>query len=585
VGPSADQRAGGFGRNVRTMPILWSPIDNTTLYYTSNVVWKSIDRAHSWTRISPDLARQTWQVPANAGKYASTVTPAPLGSVTGLSLSPRSQNVIWAGTDDGTIQVTMDGGTKWTNVTPPAIKPWTRIFNIDAGHFDNLTAYAAANTMRIDDMNPHFWRTHDGGKTWTEINTGIASGGVSNAIREDPREKGLLYASTDLQVWVSSDDGEHWESMKYDMPAISVRDIQVKDDSTCLCADLVAGTHGRGYWILDNLTPFRQAAEARKAQAAGSAYLFEPATAVRVRFGTNEPTPWPPELPAGENPLPGGIIDYTLAKDASAPVTLDIVDAAGKVVRHYSSDDRVRNPNPALDPVAYDKVCQQTPGAPDCALPLYWPAAPIRLSTKAGFHRFTWDLHFDPIGEDPDAGDEGATGAVPHHTYDQPYSPWAPPGNYTVRLTVDGKRLTQPLTLRLDPRVKTPAAGLAQLASVTRETYDAAVAAHVAYEEARAASARLEGTNSALKAQIDSIAPAETGARRRPGFGPPGGTAPPPTLESVSNALMAAAMAMQGADVTPTAGQVATAAKARAEARDVTQKWAGLKAKAGSSAR
>ena len=586
VGPSADQRAGGFGRNVRTMPILWSPIDNTTLYYTSNVVWKSTDHAHSWTRVSPDLARQTWQVPANAGKYASTVTPAPLGSITALSLSPRSQSVIWAGTDDGTIQVTMDGGTKWTNVTPPAIKPWTRIFNIEAGHFDNLTAYAAANTMRIDDMNPHFWRTHDGGKTWTEINAGIAPGGVSNAIREDPRVKGLLYASTDLQVWVSYDDGDHWESMKYDMPAISVRDIQVKDDSTCLCADLVAGTHGRGYWILDNLTPFRQAAEARKAQAAGNAYLFKPATAVRVRFGTNDPTPWPPELPAGENPLPGGIIDYTLAKDASAPVTLDIVDAAGKVVRHYSSDDRVRNPNPALDPVAYDKVCQQTPGAPDCALPLYWPAAPIRLSTRTGFHRFTWDLHFDPIGEDPDAGDEGATGAVPHHTYDQPYSPWAPAGSYTVRLTVDGKQLTQPLTLRLDPRVKTPAAGLAQLASVTRETYDAAVAAHVAYEDARAAASRLEGTNSALKAQIDSIAPAQTSARRRPGFGPPGGgAAPPPTLESVSNALMAAAMAMQGADVTPTAGQVATAAKARADARGVLQKWAALKAKAGSSAR
>ena len=550
------------------------------------MVWKSTDHAHSWTRISPDLARQTWQVPATAGKYASTVTPAPLGSITALSLSPRSQGVIWAGTDDGNIQVTTDGGAKWTNVTPSAIKPWTRIFNIDAGHFDNLTAYAAANTMRIDHMNPHFWRTHDGGKTWTEINTGIAPGAVSNAIREDPRVRGLLYASTDLQVWVSYDDGDHWESMKYDMPAISVRDIQVKDDTTCLCADLVAGTHGRGYWMLDNLTPFRQAAEARKAQAAGNAYLFKPATAVRVRFGTNDPTPWPPELPAGENPLPGGIIDYTLAKDASAPVTLDIVDAGRRVVRRYSSDDRVRNPNPALDPVAYDKVCQQTPSAPDCAVPLYWPAAPIRLSTRAGFHRFTWDLHFDPIGEDPDAGDEGATGAVPHHTYDQPYSPWAPPGNYTVRLTVDGKQLTQPLTVRLDPRVKTSAAGLAQLASVTRETYDAAVAVHRAYEEARAVAGRLKGTNSALEAQIDSIAPAQTGGRRRPGFGPPGGgAAPSPTLESVSNALMAATMAMQGADVAPTAGQVATAAKARADARGVLQKWAALKAKAGSSAR
>jgi photosystem II stability/assembly factor-like uncharacterized protein len=583
VGPSADQRAGGYGRNVRTMPILWSPIDNTTLYYTSNVVWKSTDHAHTWTRISPDLARQTWEVPATAGTYASTVTPAPLGSITALSLSPRSANVIWAGTDDGNIQVTTDGGAKWTNVTPSAIKPWTRIFNIDAGHFDNLTAYAAANTMRIDDMNPHFWRTHDGGKTWTEINTGIAPGAVSNAIREDPRQKGLLYASTDLQVWVSFDDGDHWQSLKFDMPAISVRDLQVKDDSTCLCADLIAGTHGRGYWILDNVTPLRQQAEARAAQQAGNAYLFKPATALRVRFGTNDPTPWPPELPAGENPLPGGIIDYNLAKDASAPITLDILEG-GKIVRHYSSDDHVRNPNPALDPAAYDKVCQQTPGAPDCALPLYWPAAPIRLSTRAGFHRFTWDLHFDAIGEDPDAGDEGATGAVPHHTYDLPYSPWAPPGNYTVRLTVDGKAYTQPLTLRLDPRVKTPAAGLAQLASLTRQAYDGAVTAHTEYLAARALAARLQRSNdpkaAAAKAQLDSLAPAEATGGRRRGFGPPGGggAAPAPTLESVSNALMAAAMAMQGADVTPTAGQAAAVTKALGDMRAVMQKWSAIKA-------
>ena len=179
-----------------------------------------------WTRISPDLARQTWDVPANAGKYASTVTPAPLGSITALSPSPRDVNVLWAGTDDGNIQVTMDGGAKWTNVTPPAIKPWTRIFNIDAGHFDPLTAYAAANTMRIDDMNPHFWRTHDGGKTWTEINNGIAPGAAANSIREDPRQKGLLYAATDTQVWVSFDDGDHWQSLRLNMPAISVRDLR-----------------------------------------------------------------------------------------------------------------------------------------------------------------------------------------------------------------------------------------------------------------------------------------------------------------------------------------------------------------------
>ena len=581
VGPSTEQRAGGFGRNVRTMPIAWSPVDQSTLFYASNVVWKSTDHARSWTRISGDLTRQTWAVPSTAGKYASTVTPAPLGSITALALSPLDINVVWAGSDDGAIQVTTNGGGAWSNVTPAAIKPWTRIFNMDAGHFDRLTAYAAANTLRIDDLNPHFWRTHDGGKTWTEIDSGIAPGAAANSIREDPRTKGLLYAATDLQVWVSYDDGDHWESLKMGMPPISVRDLQVKDDDSCLCSDLIAGTHGRGFWILDDITPLRQHAEVEAARRAGNAFLFKPATAVRVRFGTNDPTPWPPELPAGENPLPGGLIDYALARDASGPVTLEIVDAAGKAIRHYSSNDHVRDPNPALDPAAYDKVCQQTPTAPDCALPLYWPAAPIRLSTRAGVHRFTWDLRFDPFGEDPDAGDEGATGAVPHHTYDLPYSPWAPPGTYTARLTVDGKRYEQPITVRLDPRVKTPASELTQLNTLTRELYDAAGQAHNAYTEARALIARLgSGADAAaLKTRIEAIAPPEGGARRGRGFGPgAGGGAPEHTLASVSQAAMAAAMAMQGADIAPTAGQVAAAAKARADVKAMIDQWSTLKA-------
>ncbi len=193
------------------------------------------------------------------------MTPAPQGSVTALAPSPLDVNVLWAGTGDGLIQVTTDGGAKWTNVTPPQIKPWTRIFNMDAGHFDTKTAYAAANTLRLDDMNPHFWRTHDGGKTWTEIDNGIAGGAVANSIREDPRKKGLLYAATDTQVWVSFDDGDNWHSLRLDMPAISVRDIEVKDDASCMCSDLVAGTHGRGFWILDDVTPLRQAAEAAAA--------------------------------------------------------------------------------------------------------------------------------------------------------------------------------------------------------------------------------------------------------------------------------------------------------------------------------
>jgi len=584
VGP--DLAGSGFNRNVRTMPINWSPVNPDLLFYVSNAVWKTLDRGHSWTRISPDLARQTWAVPANAGNYASTVTPAPLGTITALSPSPRSVNVLWAGTDDGNIQVTMNGGLQWTNVTPAAIKPWTRIFNIDAGHFDLLTAYAAANTLRIDDANPHFWRTHDGGKTWTEIDNGIAPGAVANSIREDPRQKGLLYGSTDTQVWVSFDDGDHWQSLRLDMPAISVRDIEVKDDSTCLCSDLVAGTHGRGFWILDDLTPLRQAAAARAASEAHAAYLFKPAIAVRLRTATNDPTPWPPEVPAGENPPPGAILDYYLAANASAPVTLEIVDDAGKVVRTYSSSDTLLNPDPARDPAAYNALCQRMPNAAHCSVPLYWAAPSMAVSASAGMHRFTWDLRHDPITP----GAEQSTGAVPHRIFSMADAPWAAPGRYTVRLTVDGKQYTQPLTLRMDPRVKLAPLALSQLATLSREMYTGARAAHEAQLKARALAdqlARFDGPAAAtLRARLDSLAPpATTGGRGGRGGGGGGGggggrgaAAPAsPTLAGVSNALLAAAMSMQAADVAPTAAQVAACTRARVQLAEVMARWASIR--------
>lgn len=585
LGPDMSGRAPdgtAYNRNVRTMPLLWSPVNADALYYASNVVWKTLDRGTTWKRISPDLARATWQVPANAGKYASTVTAAPAGSITALSLSPRSESIIWAGTDDGNIQVTTNAGTTWRNVTPPAIKPWARIFNIEAGHFDALTAYAASNTMRLDDMNPHFFRTHDGGKSWTEINNGIAAGVVANSIREDPRMKGLLYASTDTQVWVSYNDGDQWESLRIDMPAISVRDLQVKDDSTCLCSDLVAATHGRGFYILDNITPLRQAAAAR---AASTAYLVKPALAVRVRFATNDPTPLPMEVPAGENPPPGALLDYYLPQNAR-DVSLEILDAAGKVVRSYSSRDTAQNPAPGVDPAAYTKLCQNRPSAPNCSLPMYWQAPPMVVGTSKGMHRFSWDMHFNPL-EAPDAevgGGDDATGAVPYHTYPDSHAPWVPTGTYTVRLTVDGTTLTQPITVRMDPRVKTSAAGLARLATLSRSLYDEAVATHAAYKAARALSASLTGGNqAALRAGIDSIAPAAVaGGGGRGGFGGRGGgAAPSPTLDRASAALTAAAMAMQSADVAPTARDVAAGTAARAQAATVMARWNRLKAQAG----
>ena len=578
VGPDMGPRGGPFNRDVRTMPIQWSPADPDLLFYTSNAVWKTRDRGHSWTRISPDLSRPTWAVPESAGKYTASVTVNAQGAITALSPSPMDVNVIWAGTDDGNIQMTTNGGANWTNVTPPQIKPWTRIFNIEAGHFDKGTAYAAANTMRIDDMSPHFWRTHDGGKTWTEINAGLAPGAVANSIREDPRKAGLLYAATETQVWFSIDDGGRWNSLRLDMPAVSVRDIQVKDDSTCLCSDLIAGTHGRGFWILDNVTPLRQMAEA---QAATSAHLFKPATAVRVRSGMNDATEWPPEVPHGENPPPGGLIDYYLAADVAGAVTMDIVDTRGTVVRSLSSDDPVLKPDPALDPEGYDKICQQNPTAPNCRVPLYWPAPQMVLSTKKGMHRFSWDLHFEPIGEEPRAGG-GATGAVPGHTYPSVETPWAPPGEYKVRLTASGKPYIQPLTLRLDPRVKTAAADLERAATLSREMYDGALAANVAYQEARAAVAKLEtaGTpDAALKAEIEALAPQPrpAGPGRFFGGGAPAG---PPTLNGVSQSLMSAAMAMQEAEAAPTARQIAACEAARAQLQEVMRRWNAVRSRA-----
>jgi photosystem II stability/assembly factor-like uncharacterized protein len=588
VGPDTSGTLPGGGamnRNVRTMPLHFSPVDSVTLYYASNVVWKSIDHGHSWTRISPDLTRATWTVPANTGKYASTVKPGPMGSITALSPSPRTLAILWAGTDDGNIQVTRDAGVTWTNVTPPSIKPWTRIFNIEAGHFDPLAAYAAANTLRLDEIAPHFYRTRDGGKTWTEINSGIAGDAVANTIREDPRQPGLLYAGTDTQVWVSFDEGDHWQSLRHNMPAISVRDLQIKDDAKCRCADLIAGTHGRGFWILDNVTPLRQAAAARAALAKNQPYLFKPGPAVRVRFGVNEPTPWPPELPAGENAPPGALIDYYLAKDANGPVTLEIVDAGGKVVRTYSSTEPVFDPDPGKDMAAYDEVCKRNPTAAYCGLPLYWPAPQFIVSPKAGMHRFSWDLKFDPVSPVDliPAGDEDATGAVPGHTYPNYNVPWVPPGNYTVRLTADGTTMTQPIIVRLDPRVRIDPAALAQLNTLSTGLYWEAVAAHRAFNDAKALAATVDKRSGpevdAIKGELEALAP--TGLQRNVRLlrRRAGGTATP-TLEAVSNALQAAAMAMQAAEVAPTATQIAAATAARNQARPIMARWAAVKAKA-----
>ncbi len=586
VGPDMSARGPNgetFNRNVRTMPLIFSPVNADLLFYASNAVWRTTDRGMTWKRISPDLTRQTWEVPASAGKYASGVKPAALGAITALAPSYRDANVLWAGTDDGQVQVTMDGGTTWTNVTPAGIKPWTRIYNMEAGRHDRLTAYIAANTMRIDDFRPHFWKTHDGGKTWTEISSGLSSDYPANSIREDSRVKGLLYGATDAQVWVSYDDGAQWQSLRNNMPAISVRDIKVQDDSICQCADLVAGTHGRGFWILDNLAPIRQAAEVARAAANHTAYLVKPLPALRIRFGTNEPTPLPPEVPAGENPPNGAILDYFLPHQAG-DVTLEVLDAKGIVVRRYSSKDPLLSPHPALDRAAYDKICQQNVAATFCGLPLYWPAPPDVFGTSVGMHRVTWDMRLQPppVDDISAAGDVDATGAVAGRAWLGETAPWAPPGPYTVRLTVDGASTTQPITVKLDPRVKITTASLTQLSTLSRDMWDGANTARAVLADARALSAKLMNESgadaAALKAALDSIAPPPVRGRGGRGFGGRfGAPAGPPTLVSVGGALLGAAMAMQDAEVAPTARQVAACTAARRQLSDVMTRWTALK--------
>src|SRR5438094_910437 len=334
---------GGRGsiRTLRTAPVLFSPVDPHVLYFAGNTLWKTSTGGRSWTQISPDLSRKTFEIPANIGKFRNepTAQPTERGVIYAVAPSPLDINRIWAGTDDGLIHVTTDGGAHWADVTPSDLKPFAKVSLIAAGHFSALDAYAAINTLRLDDLRPHIYRTHDGGKTWTHITTGIPDGGTINVVREDPKKKGLLYAGSEREVYVSFDDGEHWQSLRLNIAPSSVRDLIVKDD------DLIAGTHGRGFWILDDITPLRQmdrllaGADLRvgpSASGGGHAgpplpaadvVLFKPRTAYRVRWNMNTDTPLPPDEAMGPNPPDGAIVNYSLQAASSRPVTLEILDS------------------------------------------------------------------------------------------------------------------------------------------------------------------------------------------------------------------------------------------------------------------
>ena len=575
VGPIGGRGTGivspDLSRQVRTQPIVFSLADNKSLFFATNVLWKTMDGGINWKQISPDLTRKTHEIPKSVGKYTEQVRTANQADVNGARViytigpSYKDVNRIWVGTDDGVIATTADGGLHWTDVTPKELGSYWKVFMIEPGRFDPLTAYAAVNTLRIDDQNPHIFRTRDGGKTWTEIVNGIPGGNAVSAIREDVKRKGLLFAGNETQVFVSFDDGDHWESLRLNMAPSSVRDLQVKDD------DLVAGTHGRGIWILDDITPLRQI----DAKTGDEDFLFKPQASLRVRWNTNTDTPLPPDEPRMPNPPEGGIINYYLKSDATGPVVLEIFDAGGKLVRHYSSAEP---PPPLPDPKT------------NAPLPLYWYREPRNLSTKAGMHRFTWDVHYQPL-----PGGGGGRGglpiaAVPFDTVPAPATPWAPPGEYTVKLTVNGKTLSQPLTVKQDPRVKTPALVMQQVYTLSTAAYREAAAAYAAAAQAQqlrdlaagiasSPSADVAAAAKALAAKIELIAGAAGAGGGRGGRGgaPPVAAPTAPTLNSAAAGLSGVMNLLQAADVQPTAVQLKAIANARAAGTAAMARWTAIK--------
>ncbi len=434
----------GTYRFDRTAPIIFSPADPHVLFFAAQVLFKTMDGGQRWTVVSPDLTRPAPGVPSTLGIYAAEAGKAEhRGVIYSIGPSPKDVNTIWCGTDDGLVQLTRDGGKTWTNATPKELTPWSKVTQIDASHFDPDTAYISVSRFRLDEVAPLAFRTRDGGRSWTKIVNGLR--GSVNVVREDPVRRGLLYAGTENDVYVSFDDGDDWQSLTLNLPHTSMRDLAVHDD------DLIVATHGRSFWILDDVTPLRQMATPRAAApgtaaqggaSSGRPFLFEPAVAYRLRRNNNTDTPLPPEEPAGQNPPDGAIVDYYLPAGASGTVTLEILAPGGALVRRYASDD---TPEP-IDPKTLN-------------VPTYWVRQPRVLPSSGGMHRWVWDLHYPP----PDAvRHQYPISAIAHDTPRLPLGPTALPGAYTLKLTVGGRSYTRSLTLKMDPRVKTPAAGLTE---------------------------------------------------------------------------------------------------------------------------
>ena len=535
-----------------TSAMAFAPRPPHALYYGAQVVLETLDGGRSWRTISPDLTKRSGrsaEVARGEGEERAVIST--------IAPSPVRPGLIWVGTDNGLIQVTGDNGRTWRDVTPEGLPAWSRISLLDASPHDAATAYAAVDRHQVDDDKPYIYRTQDAGRTWALVAAGIDAPAFVRAVREDPVRKGLLFAGTELGVYMSLDAGGHWAPLQLNLPVAPVHDLVVHGD------DLVVATHGRSFWILDDITPLRQI-DAKTATA--DVLLFRPQVAYRVRSNMNTDTPLPPEEPAGQNPPDGAIIDYwlrgsedpRLRGSGAGPVTLDILDAAGTLVRHYASTDQPEAP------VAGRNIADD------------WIRPPQVLSADTAMHRFVWDLRYSM----PAALQFGyPMTAVVRDTPRQPRGVWALPGRYTVKLTVDGRSYTQPLELKLDPRVKTPPAGLLQQFTLGRRIDDLLRQDYEALQAVRALRGQLRerqqgggatGLADAISA-LDRQAATIEGGGQGPGL--------QPGLAQLNGRLVTLLTIVNGADVAPTTQVVAAVSEARKALASLVARWDGVKAK------